>query len=97
MHLVLLCAAFLVLISPHYPWYYTMAIPLLCRSLYLPLLWMTLVVSGVYLERRTVGSSRITRIKVFTLMFGGFAVLAVMSWWHGWSAQRPTDRAGADR
>ena len=37
---------FLLLISPHYPWYYAAAVPLLTVCLYPPLLWVTLVVSA---------------------------------------------------
>jgi hypothetical protein len=77
-HAIALVTAFLVLVSPHYPWYYVLAIPLLCARVYLPLLWITLVVSGVYLETSGGVLEPYTRIKVFTLVFGGFAVLAVL-------------------
>lgn len=87
-HLIWLTITFLVLISPHYPWYYTLAVPLLARRMSWPLLWMTLVVSGVYLERPDGWLEPATRIKVFTLMFGGAALLAVVGWIAG--ARRKT-------
>lgn len=82
-HLVALTAAFLVLISPHYPWYYAMAIPLLCRCLHVPLLWVTLLVTGTYLEAPNGMLEPYTRFKVFGAMFGGFAVLALWQWVRG--------------
>jgi alpha-1,6-mannosyltransferase len=39
---LLLGAAFLVLTSPHYAWYFAWVLPLLCRTVYAPLLYLSL-------------------------------------------------------
>jgi hypothetical protein len=44
-----LAAAFLLLISPHYPWYFIFLLPLLARAPYAPLIYVTLAAFIVYL------------------------------------------------
>jgi alpha-1,6-mannosyltransferase len=81
-HLIALTAAFLVAISPHYPWYYAMAIPLLCARMSAPLLWITLVVTGIYLDAPDGPLEPYSRFKVFSAMFGGAAALWLgLRWW----------------
>ncbi len=87
--LLLLCSAFLVLISPHYPWYYGVAVPLLCRRLSLGLLFMTLAVMGIYVQAPDGPLEPFTQIKVFTVMFSGAALLWAGEWWF---ARRRTAR-----
>jgi alpha-1,6-mannosyltransferase len=76
-HLIVLVSAFLLLVSPHYPWYYAIAVPLLVRCLYLPLLWVTLVVTAIYLEMGYVWLVPYPRFKVLSILYGGFVVLAL--------------------
>lgn len=79
--LMLLAGAFFILISPHYPWYYAVAVPLLCRRVSLGLLFMTIAVLGVYVETPDGPLEPYTRIKVFTVMFLGSALLWVADWY----------------
>ena len=76
-HLIVLVSAFLLLVSPHYPWYYALAVPLLVRCMYLPLLWVTLAVTAIYLEIGDVWLVPYPRFKVLTVIYGGFLVLAL--------------------
>ena len=76
-HLVVLASAFLLLVSPHYPWYYAIAVPILVACPYPPLLWLTLVVTAIYLEIGYVWLVPYPRFKVFLVMYCGFVVLAV--------------------
>ena len=78
--MILLAGAFFVLMSPHYPWYYAVAVPLLCRRLSLGLLFMTIIVLGIYLEQPDGPLEPYTRIKVFTVMFSGAALLWLAEW-----------------
>ncbi len=76
-HLIVLVSAFLLLVSPHYPWYYAIAVPLLVRSMYVPLLWVTLVVTAIYLEMGYIWFTPHPRFMVLSILYGGFIVLAV--------------------
>jgi alpha-1,6-mannosyltransferase len=78
---ILMITAFLLLISPHYPWYYVLAIPFLTRSLYPPLLFVTLLASAIYIEIDYVWLTPYPRFKVLSAMYAGFIVLALTSWW----------------
>lgn len=91
--MILLAGAFFVLISPHYPWYYAVAVPLLCRRVSLGLLFMTLVVMGVYLEQPDGPLEPYSRIKVFTVMFAGAGTLWLAEWWSCRRARRGTSKA----
>jgi hypothetical protein len=72
---VLLITAFLMLISPHYPWYYAMAVPLLARCLFPPLLFVTLAATMIYLEIDYKLLVPYPRFKVYCLIYGGFFLL----------------------
>ena len=73
--------AFLLLVSPHYPWYYALAVPLLTVCLFPPLLWVTLIVSAIYLEIDYIWLTPYPRFKVYMLVYGGFLALAALTWW----------------
>jgi alpha-1,6-mannosyltransferase len=69
-----LAAVFLVLVSPHYAWYFAWLLPLLCRAPYPPLIYVTLASFIFYLPP----------IKDFDdfftaglWLYGGFALLAL--------------------
>jgi alpha-1,6-mannosyltransferase len=73
---LVLGAAFLLLTSPHYAWDFAWVIPLLCISPYPPLLFTTLASFMIYLPRTTFLGSRFV---VDTVIYGGFALLALAS------------------
>jgi alpha-1,6-mannosyltransferase len=71
---VLLATAFLVLLSPHFAWYFAWALPLLCRRLYLPLLFLTLGCFILYLPEIKDWADY---FKAGLWLYGGFAILAL--------------------
>jgi hypothetical protein len=79
--LLLLLCAFLLLISPGYPWYYAVAVPLLARQVYLPLLYVSLLVPAIYIEIDNVWLTPYPRFKVMTALYVGFLLLAIGDWW----------------
>ena len=69
---ILLCASFLLLVSPHYAWYYAWVLPFLCRMLYVPLLYLTLACFVLYIpELETLGKE----VHLWRWLYLGFAVL----------------------
>ena len=71
---LLLATGFLVLLSPHFAWYFALALPLLCRKLYLPLLYLTLACFILYLpEIKDWGDW----FKAGLWLYSGFAILAL--------------------
>jgi alpha-1,6-mannosyltransferase len=71
---VLLGSAFLVLLSPHFSWYFAWVLPLLCRKLYPPLLYLTLVCFILYLPEIKDWADY---FKAGVWLYGGFAILAI--------------------
>jgi alpha-1,6-mannosyltransferase len=74
---VLLATCFLVLISPHFAWYFAWPLPLLCRRIYLPLLYLTLACFILYLPEIKDWSDY---FKAGLWLYGGFAILAFGDW-----------------
>jgi alpha-1,6-mannosyltransferase len=72
---VLLATVFILLISPHYAWYFAWVLPLLCRVVYLPLVYMTLASFAFYLDE-IIGAG--AYFKAGLVLYGGFAILAVI-------------------
>ncbi len=73
-----LAAAFVVLVSPHYPWYFVWLIVFACFAPRLSLLWLTIASFLLYLV--PVGSQLVRdnhRLLVELAIFGPFAVLTV--------------------
>lgn len=70
---VLLATAFILLISPHYAWYFAWVLPLLCRVPYLPLIYVTLASFAFYLDE-IIGAG--AYFKAGLVLYGGFAILA---------------------
>jgi hypothetical protein len=68
-----LAAAFFLLVSPHYAWYFAWALPLLCRAPYVPLLYVTLACFIFYLPAIKDFDDYFT---AGLWLYGGFAVLA---------------------
>jgi hypothetical protein len=75
----LLAGAFILLLSPHYPWYFAWLILFVCFTPYLSLLWLTNIVFVLYLVE--VGSPLMQqgyRFLVDSVVYGPFAVLALI-------------------
>jgi hypothetical protein len=72
---LLLATAFLILTSPHFPWYFAWVVPLLCRSLYVPLLYLTLASFLLYVaEIQDEGEN----LAPLWWLYLGFAALAAV-------------------
>ena len=71
---LLLATGFLVLLSPHFAWYFAWVLPLLCRQLYLPLLYLTLACFILYLPEIKDWADY---FKAGLWLYGGFAILAL--------------------
>lgn len=71
---LLLAASFLVLLSPHFAWYFAWVLPLLCRQLYLPLLYLTLACVVLYLPEIKDWADY---FKAGLWLYSGFAILAL--------------------
>jgi hypothetical protein len=76
-----LATAFMVLLSPHYPWYFAWLIPFACLLPCRSLLWLTAASMLLYLV--PVGSHPVRdghRLLVETVIYAPFAVLALIDW-----------------
>ena len=76
-----LATAFMLLLSPHYPWYFAWLIPFACVLPWLSLLWLTAASMLLYLV--PVGSYLVRdgyRMLVETVIYAPFAVLALIDW-----------------
>lgn len=71
---LLLATGFLVMLSPHFAWYFAWVLPLLCRQLYLPLLYLTLACFILYLPEIKDWADY---FKAGLWLYGGFAILAL--------------------
>lgn len=72
---ILLGSSFFLLMSPHYPWYFAWVLPFLCRTVYLPLLYVTLA-SFVFYLPGIVGAG--AYFKGGMVLYGGFGLLAAI-------------------
>jgi alpha-1,6-mannosyltransferase len=68
-----LVAIFLLLVSPHYAWYFAWVLPFLCRAPYVPLIYVTLASFILYLPPIKDFDDYFT---AGVWLYGGFAVLA---------------------
>lgn len=78
----LLAAAFIVLLSPHYPWYFAWLIVFACLLPCFSLLWLTAASFLLYLV--PVGSRLVAgrnRLIVESAIYLPFAALAAIEWW----------------
>ena len=76
-----LATAFMLLLSPHYPWYFAWLIPFACLLPCRSLLWLTVASLLLYLV--PVGSHLVRdghRLLVETAIYAPFAVLALLDW-----------------
>lgn len=75
---------FLVLLSPHYPWYFLLAITFFCFVPYPPMLYLTTASFLLYVPWGPHGATRFLAESAFpaeSALYGPFAVLAVALWW----------------
>jgi alpha-1,6-mannosyltransferase len=80
-HLVILAAAFTLLTSPHYAWYFGWLIPLLVRYVSPSALAFTLI---AVIQNYPGNTTWATATAFYTVLFGGFAVMAAFEiiWRH---------------
>jgi hypothetical protein len=85
-----MAAAFMLLVSPHYPWYFSWLIPFACFVRSLALLWLTNACVLLYLV--PVGSQIVRhdyRLLIEATLYGPFAALALADlWYHRRDARR---------
>jgi hypothetical protein len=77
-----LAVAFIVLLSPHYPWYFAWLIVFACLLRCVSLLWLTVASFLLYLV--PVGSQLVRdsdRLMVESIIYVPFAALAAIEWW----------------
>ncbi|MBV9965933.1 MAG: DUF2029 domain-containing protein [Alphaproteobacteria bacterium] len=89
---MLLATTFMVLVSPHYPWYFAWLIVFACFIRSAALLWLTTACLLLYLV--PVGSHFVRdehRLMIESIIYGPFAVLAVIDLWY---YRRRTTRGG---
>jgi len=72
---VLLATAFILLVSPHYAWYFAWVLPLLTRVIYLPLSYVTLASFALYLDE-IIGTD--AYLHAGLVFYGGVVFLAVI-------------------
>ena len=78
-----LATIFMVLVSPHYPWYFAWLIVFACFLRSIALLWLTTACLLLYLvpvESHIVRDAH--RLAVETMIYAPFAVLAVVDLWY---------------
>jgi alpha-1,6-mannosyltransferase len=71
--LLVLGASFLILTSPHYPWYFVCVVPLLALRIYVPLLYLTLASPILYIIEPGGDAFR-----AGMWLYGGFAAFALI-------------------
>jgi alpha-1,6-mannosyltransferase len=79
----ILATTFVVLVSPHYPWYFAWLIVFACFFRSLALLWLTTMCLLLYLvpvESHIVRDAH--RLAVESIIYGPFAALAIMDLWY---------------
>jgi alpha-1,6-mannosyltransferase len=79
----LFATTFMVLVSPHYPWYFAWLIVFACFARSLALLWLTTTCLLLYLvpvESHIVRDA--PRLAVESMIYGPFAALAVVDLWY---------------
>jgi hypothetical protein len=93
----MLAAAFVVLLSPHYPWYFAWLVVFACL---LPSASLWLTVSSFLLYLVPVGSQLVAdrnRLVVESAIYVPFGALAAIEWWRRGRGELPTDAKHATR
>ena len=76
---LVITSLFLVLLAPHFSWYFTLLIPFLCFVPSVPVFYLTLASFVLYLTWLGDSSDRVLLLK--TLIFVPALVLLVVNWW----------------
>jgi hypothetical protein len=76
---LLIASVFMVLLAPHFAWYFTWLIPFLCFIPSIPVLYLTLASFLLYLTWLNDPPNRVLLLK--TLMFGPFLILMLLTVW----------------
>jgi hypothetical protein len=77
-----LATAFIVLVSPHYPWYFAWLIVFACFVRSFALLWLTNACLLLYLIPGYVFVQSDYRFAIETIIYGPFAALALVDIWY---------------
>lgn len=76
---LIIASIFMVLLAPHFPWYFSWLIPFLCISPSIPVFYLTLTSFLLYLTWLPDSSDRIFELKAF--LFVPFLILSVIVIW----------------
>jgi len=73
---LVLASAFMILVTPHYPWYFLWLVPMLCFVPYMPMLFLTSASFVLYfaLESR----SPAMELMVNSLLYGSFLIAVII-------------------
>ena len=85
---LLLATAFLILTSPHYPWYFAWVIPLLCRTPYVPVLYLTLASFLLYVAEIQDADENLAPFWWLYLGFAALVAADAAARRHPWLADR---------
>jgi alpha-1,6-mannosyltransferase len=77
-----LAALFMLLVSPHYPWYFAWLIVFACFVRSFALLWLTNACFLLYLLTDYVFVASAQQLVIQLIIYGPFAVLAIVDIWH---------------
>lgn len=76
---LVIASVFLVLLAPHFSWYFTLLIPFLCFVPSLPVFYLTLASFVLYLTWLGDSSDRVLMLKAF--IFVPALILLLVNWW----------------
>jgi alpha-1,6-mannosyltransferase len=80
-----LAVLFTLLLSPHYPWYFSWLVPFACFVWPKPLLWLTTACLLLYLVADYAFVQSEQRLVIETIIYGPFAALMLADLWYtGW-------------
>ena len=79
-----LATAFIVLVSPHYPWYFAWLIVFACFVRSFSLFWLTNACLLLYLIPGYAFVQNDDRFAIETMIYGPFAALALLDIWYHW-------------
>ena len=80
---------FMVLVSPHYPWYFSWLIVFACFVRSFALLWLTNACLLLYLLTDYVFEPSAQRLMVESIIYGPFAALALVDLWYYGRPSKP--------
>jgi hypothetical protein len=72
----------MVFVSPHYPWYFSWLIIFLCFVRSFSVLWLTNACLLLYVITGYVFLPSVQRLAIESMIYGPFAILAVVDLWY---------------